>query len=390
MTFTATVTVDERAVGRPHDRRHGHLHGRRHQPRRPVLDASGQATLTTSRSPSARTPITATYGGATGLAGSDDSLDQVVTTPTRATALTSSLNPSTFGQTVTFTATVTIPERAGRREPGDRRHGHVHRRRDRPRRTGRPRRRRPGDAHDATARRRHPRDHRRATAARPASHEQRPRCSTRWSTAWPTPAGRTRSREGDAAHPRRHRLARRPRRHVLVGRQRRRHVRRRHRRHADADVGRPRGPRARRRPRCRTRSPCGSPTSSRSRRSTPLTIANVAPTATFDNDGPVAEGATGDRDLQRPGRPVGAGPRPRSPTATTSTTTAPSRWLDSASPSAAVPARSSPTARPRTPSTDVIADDDGGSSTSRPTSPSPTPRRRPPSPGRPRRPSACR
>ena len=60
------------------------------------------------------------------------------------TALASSANPSSFGQAVTFTATVTS---AG--NPVERRNGHVHRRGDHPRRQRRTQRPRPGDVHHA-------------------------------------------------------------------------------------------------------------------------------------------------------------------------------------------------------------------------------------------------
>ena len=71
--------------------------------------------------------ITATYNGATGVATSTDSLDQAVINAETATSLTSSVNPSVFGEAVTFTATVTITTGPEDRRPRDR-DGHVHRR----------------------------------------------------------------------------------------------------------------------------------------------------------------------------------------------------------------------------------------------------------------------
>ena len=73
-----------------------------------ALDASGQATFTTSTFAVGTHTVTATYGGANGLAVSDASVAQVVANADSATTLISSLNPSNFGQAVTFTATVTI------------------------------------------------------------------------------------------------------------------------------------------------------------------------------------------------------------------------------------------------------------------------------------------
>jgi LPXTG-site transpeptidase (sortase) family protein len=52
--------------------------------------------------------ITATYNGSGNYNGSNETLDQTVNTANTAVALTSSINPSYFGQAVTFTATVTV------------------------------------------------------------------------------------------------------------------------------------------------------------------------------------------------------------------------------------------------------------------------------------------
>ncbi len=77
----------------------------------PVSLASQQAALTVSNLPVGTQTITATYSGASGFAGSNSStLNQVVNSPapvSTTTALASSVNPSVFGQSVTFTATVT-------------------------------------------------------------------------------------------------------------------------------------------------------------------------------------------------------------------------------------------------------------------------------------------
>ena len=68
---------------------------------------SGVAVFKTSALPAGSDPIVAVYGGdATHGGSSSPVLNQVVQAPTT-TSLTSSPNPSTFGQTVLFTATVT-------------------------------------------------------------------------------------------------------------------------------------------------------------------------------------------------------------------------------------------------------------------------------------------
>ena len=69
--------------------------------------ASGVATLTTSSLPSGTDPITATYAGdGTYLASTSAVVNQRVNKNTTTTKLSSGLNPSTYGQSVTFTATV--------------------------------------------------------------------------------------------------------------------------------------------------------------------------------------------------------------------------------------------------------------------------------------------
>jgi subtilisin-like proprotein convertase family protein len=72
------------------------------------LDGSGQATFTTSVLGIGTHPITVTYSGTTTWAASNDALSQVVEAlGGTTTALSSSVNPSVSGQSVTFTATVT-------------------------------------------------------------------------------------------------------------------------------------------------------------------------------------------------------------------------------------------------------------------------------------------
>ncbi|MFE2853708.1 Ig-like domain repeat protein [Streptomyces lavendulae] len=77
-----------------------------------TLDSNGQATFTTSALAVGTHPITAEYGGdATFTTSTSPVLSQFVIqcncTATSTTALVSSANPSTPGQSVTFTATVT-------------------------------------------------------------------------------------------------------------------------------------------------------------------------------------------------------------------------------------------------------------------------------------------
>ncbi|HEY5979368.1 MAG TPA: Ig-like domain-containing protein, partial [Microlunatus sp.] len=71
------------------------------------LPASGQVTLTTGALPAGTHVIQARYTGTTEYIPSEDDLNQVVEKLATQTDLTSSSNPSDFGETVTFTATVT-------------------------------------------------------------------------------------------------------------------------------------------------------------------------------------------------------------------------------------------------------------------------------------------
>jgi predicted secreted protein len=73
-----------------------------------TLNGSGQATFTTSALSLGTHSITATYNGdANNAASTSAPLNQVVGQAPTTTALQSSVNPSTAGQSVTFTATVT-------------------------------------------------------------------------------------------------------------------------------------------------------------------------------------------------------------------------------------------------------------------------------------------
>src|SRR5262249_45681549 len=69
--------------------------------------ASGSATLVISSLPAANHSITVSYSGNANFGGSTSAvLTQSVNKSSTSTALASSLNPSVFGQTVTFTVTV--------------------------------------------------------------------------------------------------------------------------------------------------------------------------------------------------------------------------------------------------------------------------------------------
>lgn len=67
----------------------------------------GTATYLTNTLPVGSTTITAVYGGGAGFSGSTSAPVNQIVLATTATTLTSSSNPSAYGQTVTFNATVT-------------------------------------------------------------------------------------------------------------------------------------------------------------------------------------------------------------------------------------------------------------------------------------------
>jgi hypothetical protein len=70
--------------------------------------SGGSASFATSSLPVGTNPITAVYGGASNFGGSKSkAVSQVVSKVTTTTALVSSQNPSSVGQSVTFTASVT-------------------------------------------------------------------------------------------------------------------------------------------------------------------------------------------------------------------------------------------------------------------------------------------
>jgi hypothetical protein len=73
-----------------------------------TLNSGGQASLNTTKLAVGTDSLTAVYAGNSNFAGSTSPvLKQVVNKASTTTALTSTPNPSTFGQKVTLTATVT-------------------------------------------------------------------------------------------------------------------------------------------------------------------------------------------------------------------------------------------------------------------------------------------
>ena len=103
VTFTATVTSD---AGTPDGNVNFSIDGGAPIP--VALDGSGEATYTTSSLAGGSHDVDAAYQGSTNYATSDAStLGQVVDKASSDTALESDNNPSTVGESVTFTATVT-------------------------------------------------------------------------------------------------------------------------------------------------------------------------------------------------------------------------------------------------------------------------------------------
>src|SRR5205807_1992402 len=73
-----------------------------------ILNSSGQASLATSGLAQGNHSITVSFGGDTKFnASTSGAYSQTVNQDSSSTALASSVNPSVFGQNVTFTATVT-------------------------------------------------------------------------------------------------------------------------------------------------------------------------------------------------------------------------------------------------------------------------------------------
>jgi hypothetical protein len=73
-----------------------------------VALSGGVATVTTSALSVGTHAITATYGGSAQYVGSSGGISQLVNKASTAVAIASSVNPSAFGQSVTFSAAVTV------------------------------------------------------------------------------------------------------------------------------------------------------------------------------------------------------------------------------------------------------------------------------------------
>ncbi len=107
VVFTATVTAVAPGGGVPTGTVNFVIDGGAPQPK--TLDAAGQATLTTSALAVGNHVVSANYAGTAGYAVSTTTLSggQTVNQGTSSTSVSSAPNPSTLGQSVTFTATVT-------------------------------------------------------------------------------------------------------------------------------------------------------------------------------------------------------------------------------------------------------------------------------------------
>lgn len=70
------------------------------------LDVNGRASLTTNSLAAGSHNITASYSGDSNSAASSGTFSETINKASSATALVSSVNPTTFGQTITFTTTV--------------------------------------------------------------------------------------------------------------------------------------------------------------------------------------------------------------------------------------------------------------------------------------------
>jgi hypothetical protein len=106
VTWTATVTSSGSITptGKVNFNWSGHTIGSA------TLSSSGVATLTRSKLNADPYPLTAVYtGDANNLASTSPALNQVVLEATSTATLTSSPNPSTQGQAVTFTAKISSP-----------------------------------------------------------------------------------------------------------------------------------------------------------------------------------------------------------------------------------------------------------------------------------------
>jgi hypothetical protein len=107
VTFTATVSVVAPGVGTPTGNVQFYADGAPLGSGQTL--SGGKATVSTSSLSVATHPITATYTGTTNFNGSTASqISQVVSKADTTTAVTTAPNPSSVGQSVTLTATVSV------------------------------------------------------------------------------------------------------------------------------------------------------------------------------------------------------------------------------------------------------------------------------------------
>jgi hypothetical protein len=75
-----------------------------------ALNGSGEASISTAALPVGSNSITASYSGAADFsAGNSSNVSEIIITAVTATKIFSSVNPSAYNQSVTFTATVISP-----------------------------------------------------------------------------------------------------------------------------------------------------------------------------------------------------------------------------------------------------------------------------------------
>src|SRR5204863_595486 len=109
VTFTATATTVSPGTGTPSGSVQFKIDGVNFGSA-VSLNGSGIATSSATTLSLGNHAITATYGGSTNYSGSDNTaspLSEFVNQSSTSTSVASSSNPAVFGQSVTFTATVT-------------------------------------------------------------------------------------------------------------------------------------------------------------------------------------------------------------------------------------------------------------------------------------------
>jgi hypothetical protein len=104
VTYTATVTEVSPSSATPTGTVTFMVDGNAQSPTN--LDGTGKAAFTTSFASSGPHTVAVNYGGNTQFSASSASTNETVNPSTTTTSLLTSANPSVFGQTVTFTATV--------------------------------------------------------------------------------------------------------------------------------------------------------------------------------------------------------------------------------------------------------------------------------------------